>query len=50
MFFSSRISIKGRVLLNFLLGIIYGGKIVETGGSDLKTAQKYKFGLVLGHF
>ena len=29
----------------FSLGIIYGGKIVETARSDLKMTQKRKFGL-----
>ena len=28
-----------------LLGMIYGGKIVETGRLDLKMTQKCKFGL-----
>ena len=31
------------------LGIIYGGKIVDTGRLDLKTTQKCKC-LFLGHF
>ena len=49
-------AIKGRVSLKIFilslvpLGIIYGGKIVETARSDLKTTQKRKFGLFWGHF
>ena len=37
--------IEGMNLPTSPLGIIYGGKIVETVRSDLKTTQKRKFGL-----